>query len=188
MKVLSAAAQAVLSGSLVPLVVLIEMDLTTPLNLNTSNLDLVVSGTTYYGTKGVGTIEPIQETDAEVRGLSFELSGVPSTMLALAMLEPVQGKAVRIKVAMLDPATYQVVDVRQRWAGMLDTMTIEESETSSTIKVSAEHAGIDLLRPITSLYSDAEQQRLYPGDLSLQYISDQSDQQIVWPAADWFRK
>ena len=150
--------------------------------------DLVVSGTTYYGTKGLGKVDPVTDTAAEVRGLSFELSGISTAMLATALAEPVQGKAVRIKVAMLDPSTYQVVDVRQHWSGQLDLMTIDESAGSSVIKVNAEHAGIDLLRPILSLYSDTEQRRLYPGDVSLQYMADQVEMRIVWPSREWGRK
>jgi hypothetical protein len=187
--VLSTAAQAVTLGTLVPLVALIEMDLASgPLYLNSGSLDLVVSGTTYYGTKGLGKVDPVTDTASEVRGLSFELSGISTAMLATALAEPVQGKAVRIKVAMLDPSTYQAVDVRQHWAGQLDLMTIDESNGSSVIKVNAEHAGIDLLRPLLSLYSDTEQRRLYPGDISLQYMADQVEMRIVWPSREWGRK
>lgn len=189
MRVLSTTAQAIIAGKLVPMVALIEMDLASgPLYLNTGSLDLVISGVTYYGSKGLGKVDPVTDTAAEVRGLSFELSGVPTAMIATALSEPVQGKPVRIKVAVLDPSTYQPVDVRQRWAGQLDVMSIDESSSGAVVKVSAEHAGIDLLRPITSLYSDTEQRRLYPGDVSLQYMADQAEMRIVWPSRDWGRK
>lgn len=189
MRVLSTAAQTVIAGTLVPLVALIEMDLASgPLYLNTGSLDLDINAVTYYGTKGLGKVDPISDSGAEVRGLSFELSGISTAMLATALAEPIQGKPVRVKVALLDPDTYQAVDVRQRWAGQLDTMTIDESAGSAVIKVTAEHAGIDLLRPIVSLYSDTEQRRLYPGDVSLQYMADQAEMRIVWPSREWGRK
>jgi hypothetical protein len=183
----TAAANALAAGGM-PIVLLIEMDLSSTLNLNTSNLDLVISGTTYYGTRGLGKIAPIGDTPAEVRGLSFEIQGVSSDRLSLALTEPVQGKAVRIKMSIFDPATYTVLDTRLRWAGWLDVMTISEQQGSAAISVTAEHAGIDLSRPGSSLYSDPEQQRLNTGDLFLQYMSDQVDQRIVWPAAEFFRK
>lgn len=188
MRTVSTAAAAVLAGSAVPIALLVEMDLSSPLFLNTSNLDLVVSGTTYYGTKGLGAIAAMAETPAEVKGLTFTLSGVPSTSISLALSEPVQGKAVRIKLAILDPSTYRVLDVRERWAGLLDVMTINDSAGAATINVSAEHAGMDLARAATSLYSDSEQQRLHGGDLFLQFMSDQVEQRIIWPAAVFFRK
>lgn len=192
MRTVSASASTVLSGRLVPLVLLIEMDLSSPLYLNTSNADLVIASTTYYGTKGMGKVAPQQDVSGDVKGLSFEISGAPSAMVSLALTEKVQGKAVRIKACILDPTTFAFVDTRVRWAGRLDVMTISESQSESggtaTISITAEHAGIDLTRPANVYYSDDDQQRLNPGDLFLQFMADQIDQRIVWPAAEWFRK
>lgn len=188
MRTLTASALAALSLSPLPLALLIEMDLTAPLNLNTSSLTLTINGTNYLGTGGLGKIEAIGETPAEIKGLKFELSGVPSTSVALALAEPVQGKAVRIKLAIFDPATYRVLDARVRWAGVLDVMEIDDARGSAVITVTAEHAGIDLQRPYTSLYSDAEQQRLNPGDVAFQFNADQVDSRIVWPDATYGRQ
>ena len=188
MRTVSAPAAAVLAGGVVPLALLIEMDLTAPLNLNTSNLNLVVSGTTYLGVGGIGSIAPLADTPVEVRGLTFSISGVPSDRIALALSEPVQGKAVRIKTAILDPSTYAVLDTRLRWAGLLDVMTINETGGTATINVSAENAAIDLARAATSLYSDPEQQRLNTGDLFLQFKADQVSQRIIWPSLEFFKK
>ena len=188
MKSLSTSGQAACASGKVPMSLLVEMDLTSPLNLCTSNLNLVLGGTTYYGLKGLGRINAAQTTPAEIKQLTFELSGVPSDLVALALSEPVQGKAVRLKLAIFDPASYTVLDTVLIWAGELDVMSLQDSATGGTISVSAEHVGIDLNRPASSFYTDAEQQALHSGDLFLQYTSQQADQQIVWPAAGYFRK
>lgn len=188
MRVLSGPALAALQGKSVPLAILVEMSLSTQLNLNTSSLDLTYGGSIYYGTKGLGTIDVVPETPAEVRPLKFTMSGVPSTQIALALTEPVQGKLVTIKLAVFDPATYAILDVRTRWAGRLDVMTINDGGTTATLEVNAEHAGVDLSRPGSSLYTDTEQQRLYPGDTSFQFLSDQVEQRIVWPSALYGRQ
>jgi hypothetical protein len=188
MRTLTVAAAAALASGAVPIALLVEMDLSQPLFLNSSNIDLVIAGVTYYGTKGLGKVDAASDTPAEVKALNFELSGVPSDRIALALTEPVQGKAVRIKTAIFDPSTYAVLDVHQRWSGLLDVLTISDSPGAATLQVSAEHAGIDLARPSTSLWSDAEQQRLYPGDLFLQFMNDQVEQRIVWPMADFFKR
>jgi hypothetical protein len=185
MRVLPSAALAALQGRSLPLAVLVEMALSSPLNLNTASLDLTLNGTTYYGTKGLGSIDPIPETPAEVRALKFTLSGVPVTSIALALTEPVQGKLVTIKLAIFDPATYQVLDVRTRWAGRLDVFTLDDGGATGTLTVTAEHAGIDLTRPGNLLYTDASQQSLVPGDYALQFLNDQVEQRIVWPSASW---
>ena len=186
MRTLTAAETAALQRNPLPLAVLVEMDLASgALNLNTASLDLAIGGVTYYGTRGLGKIDQVQDTPAEIRSLKFELSGVPSTAVALALSEPVQGKAVRIKLAILDPDTYAVLGTHLVWAGRLDVMAIEDGPATATLQVSAEHAAIDLLRTTPSLYSDAEQRRLYSNDPSLQYMADQVDMRVIWPAASW---
>jgi hypothetical protein len=188
-RTLSSAALAALQRTPLPIAVLVEMDLASgQLYLNTASVDLTIGGTIYYGTKGLGKIDSVQDNPAEVKQLSFQLSGVPSTEIALVLTEPVQGKPVRVKVAIFSPDTYQIIETEMRWAGLLDVMAIEDSATTATIQVTAEHLGIDLIRPSGSLYSDAEQQRLHPGDPSLQFMADQVDVRVVWPAAAFFRK
>lgn len=188
MRTVTPAAAAALASGHVMLVPLVEMDLSSPLYLNASPLDLDVRGTLYQGTRGLGKINAVADTPAEVCGLSFELSGVRTDALSLMLSEPVRGKAVRLKLAILNPADGSVLDVHQRWAGWLDVMSLSESGGTGTITVTAEHGGIDLTRPASSYYSDDEQQRLHPGDLFLQFMSDQVEQRITWPVAAWFRK
>ncbi len=188
MRVLTAGALAALQRSPLPLAVLVFMDLTAPLRLNTSSLTLTWGGEEYLGSGGLGTIGAVQDTPAETRGLEFTLSGVPSTMIALALAEPVQGRTVTVSLAIFDPDTYEIQDVSPAWSGRLDTMAIEDGMPAATIKVTAEHAGVDLLRPIVSLYSDAEQRRLHPGDPSLQFMADQVDLRVIWPAKEFFRR
>jgi hypothetical protein len=74
------------------------------------------------------------------------------------------------------------------WSGTLDVMSIEDGAQTAVLRVNAEHAGLDLQRPSVSLYSDSEQRRLHPGDPSLQFMSDQADVRVIWPAAAWFRR
>lgn len=186
MRTLSTPELAALQRNPVPLAVLVEMDLASgALNLNTASLDLTIGGTTYYGTRGLGKIEAVQDSPAEIRPLAFELSGVPSTSIALALTEPVRGKAARIKLAIFDPDTYQVLGAHLRWAGLLDVMAIDDGGGTATLKVTAEHAALDLLRSTPTLYSDSEQRRLYSNDPSLQFMADQVEMRIVWPAATW---
>ena len=188
MRALNAAALAAISGPNLPLALLVEMDLSAPLFLNTSNMDFVIGGSTYYGTKGLGKVAAVSDTAAEVKQLQFELAGVSSSIISVALTEPVQGKAVRLKVAIFDPATYAVLDTRLRWEGKLDVMTISDADPLATITVTAEHGGIDLARPSSSLYTDTEQQRLHAGDLFLQFLADQVEQRITWPSAEFFKR
>jgi len=188
MKTLSTAGQTNIAGGMVPMAVLVSMAFATPLNLCTSNIALVAGGVTYSGVAGLGKISAVETTAAEIKQLQFELSGVPTSNLALVLSGTVQGTPVTISLALLDPTTYAVTDVVPIWAGQLDTLTVDDTPNNSTITVTAEHVGIDLNRPAPLYYADADQQALHPGDLFFQYTSQQFDQQIVWPSAAYFRK
>jgi hypothetical protein len=185
MRTLSAPEIAALQLPTLPIVLLVEMDFSSTLYLNSSSLSITTGGNTYLGTAGLGKIEAIQESPAEIKQLKFELSGVPSTSISLALGEPVQGKAVKVSIAIFDPTTYAILGVHLRWAGLVDVMTIEDGVGTAIVSVTAEHAGTDLLRAYPSLYSDAEQQRLNPGDLAFRFNADQVEQRIVWPASTW---
>ena len=187
MRTLVASVATALAQPDVRLVQLINMQLTAPLLVNTSSWDLTWAGQTYLGVAGAGRIDTVDDQPGELKGLNFELSGVPSSMLALVLSEPVQGKLVTIYTAIFD-ANCQILDAVVEWAGRLDVMTIAESGQAAVVTVSAEHIGIDLLRPGNSRFSNQDQQRLYPGDAFFEYVVDQADQQIIWPAASYFRQ
>lgn len=188
MRTLTAEALAVLQGPVVPLAALVEMDLTEPLYLNSTPATLYWQGNAYSGAGGLGTVDEIRDVVGDMRPIRFTLAGVAASSIALALAEPVQGKAVRQKLAIFDPDTRAPLDVSLLATGRLDTMTVVDDVPAALLQVSAEHGGIDLVRPGNSLWSDAEQQRLYPGDTSLQCMAAQVDMRIVWPAASWGRQ
>lgn len=188
MKTLSTAAAAALSRSPLPIAALVEMDLSSPLFLNTGGIDLVIASSTYYGTKGLGKIEPVMDSPAEVKPVRFELACAGPEMVALALAEPVQGKAVRIKLAIFDPDTYEVLDVRLRWAGKIDLFQVTDgADGKCLLSCTAEHAGIHLTRPTARYFSDSEQRRISAIDAAFQYQVDQLDRRILWPDRSYGR-
>lgn len=188
MRSLSSSAAAALAGSVVVVATLVEMDLTDSLFLNTSPNDITINGVEYFGTGGLGQIDSIQETSSDYPQVGFTLAGVDPTMISLALQEPVQGKAVRIKLALFDSSTGALLDVRLRYAGRLDVMTISDGIDTASIRVTSESCMLDLLRPANVYYNDADQQLLQPGDLSMQYVNDQVDKEIIWPNYKYFTK
>jgi hypothetical protein len=188
MRILSARGQAALLRNPTPLALLVEMDLSAPLFISSAPFDLTFGGTTWVGSKGLGKLDAVKDSPAEIAAMGFEISGVSNASLALALTEPVQGRAARIKLALFDPDQYDITDVDLLWAGRLDVMTIDRGFPVSSIKVTAEHFAVDFVRSIASLYSDAEQRRLYPGDPSFQYVVDQVEMRIVWPDREFFRQ
>ena len=187
MRTLSAPAIAALAARPFGLAQLVTMNLSSTVYLNTSSWNLVWAGNTYLGAAHVGSIGIVDDSPGEVKGLQFQLNGVPSDMLAIALAEPVQGKSVTIETEIFN-ANGAVVDAVVEWAGRLDVMTISEEGGGASISVSAEHIGIDLIRPTNLLFSNQDQQRLYAGDKFSEYVVDQSEQALIWPAASfWMR-
>lgn len=188
MRSLTTAEQAAISSYALPVAMLLEMDLDTPLFMNSSGLDLELNGVEYLGSRGLGQIEAVRDTAGEYTQLKFTLSGVPPTHIALADATETSGREVRVKVAIFDPATVQVISTRTRFVGRLQPLIITDTPKGTIIEATAESYAASLMRPVNSLFSDAEQQRLYPGDLFFQYVSDQAEMRVVWPAASWGRQ
>jgi hypothetical protein len=185
-RTLTAPAQATL-GSRLGLAQLIAMDLTSPVFVTDVRDNIEWNGDTYLGGRQVG-LDPIRDQGGEVVGMSFQLSGVPSDYLAVALAEAIQGKAVRVYTCLMDPDDLSILDVIQVWAGTLDQMPISQGPETATITVTAEHRGITFARPKGIRYTDGDQQRAYPGDLALEFIVAQSSHQDTWPSAVYFKK
>jgi len=178
---------ALLLGHQFSVALLIEMRLSATIYWATCRDDIPWGGHTYLGGRQ-GGIEPVKDQAGEVVGLTFVLPGVPSDLIAIALAEPIQGKVAIISLALMEPVGQQITDVIEIWTGTLDQMPIKEEGTSATINVTAEHRGITYARPKGIMYSDYEQQRLYPGDRCLEFLNAQAQHQDVWPAASYFKQ
>lgn len=179
---------AVAAGALAP-VLLAEFDLDGGLlALNTTRLNLVISGTTYTGTWGMGQVGMVTNSPGDMPKLQFSLSGVPSDKIAFARTENVRGRAVRLRTALYSLATRTFTDVVTRYAGWMDVMSISDGRDGAVISVTSESGTRDLLRPSGFLYSHADQQTIALGDLLFQYQNAQAERRIVFPAQSWFIK
>lgn len=141
------------------------------------------AGKTYIGVGGLGSVAQILETDREVAGLTFTLSGVPEDKIALVHQEDVQGRAVQVRMAVLDGTTVYVDE--NVWQGLLDVMTIDDSGPKATINVTAEHTLNAWEEPNVLLYSHEDQQRVAPGDKFFEFAAEMSNATIVWPGKEF---
>lgn len=190
MRTLSGPTIAALAAPEVALVQLLLFDFPAgQIALNTSTWDLTWLGVVYKGAYGIGTISEITDSPGEIKGLQFDISGVNSASVSLALddADQVQGTPLTIRTAILD-GNYQIVDAPIEWTGLLDSMSIQEDGDKASVSCTAESTAVDLLRGNTLTYSDADQQMLYPGDVAFQYIVSQSETPVVWPARSWFLK
>lgn len=147
---------------------------------------VVWSGNTYQPTAGIGTVEPVTETDAEARGIAFTLSGVPAANIAAALTEEVQGREALVRLAIVDNTTLRVDPTV--WRGVMDLMTLDDNGSEPVIRVTAEHQMIAWQQPSGALFSDAEQQARFAGDKAFEYAAQIAEATIVWPSASFFKR
>jgi hypothetical protein len=188
MRSLAAPALALLSGSAVPAVMLLDMAFVTPVRLCTGAVSIAYSGNTYTGAGTLGAVEAINDQVQSTQNLQFTLSGVPLDVLAIALSESVRGTLCTMRLALLDPATHAVLDAPVAFSGTLDTMGVRHGAESATVAVVAMHRGDTYRRPKPLRYTDGDQQLLHSGDTSMRYVISQSQVQDVWPAASYFRQ
>lgn len=126
-------------------------------------------------------ISPIDETtEIGAAGMAFTLSGVPSSLRALALADNYRGRLCKAWLAILD-SSEAVVDAYQIYGGRMDVMTIEASSpTTSIITLKSESRLIDLFRARTSRYTNAEQERLSAGDTSLSRVAKLAERPLPW--------
>lgn len=187
MRTLAPPTIAALSGSVLSIAQLVYMDFPgLPIALCSANRDILCDGVTYRGAAGLGSISPVEDSPGEIKGLQFQMSGVPIENLALALDDSaiVQGTNIIVRLAILD-LDHQLIEAPTDWTGRIDTMAIEEDGETCTITVTAESTAVDLLRGNALTTSNADQQFLYPGDRAMEYVALQ-DVPVVWPTKQLF--
>lgn len=154
--------------------------------LASTPFDVPYGGNTYVGAQGIGTIDPVTETADGAQGLAFTLSGVPVWAIASVLTEPLQGRAVTLRVAVVTGAGAIVDPVV--WQGALDVPVIEDDGATATVRITAEHALLGWQTPSGRLFSNEQQQLDYSGDKFFEFASDLADATIVWPGKEFFKQ
>lgn len=169
----------------VPLILVFEADLSTTLRLAMARFDVTLGSDVYLGARGLGRIGAMQTGNGQ-SALDLEFSGVSAANRGLALSEPVQGRECRIYAAFFDPDAGTLTEKLLTFTGWLDNFVITTEGGTSTITAQAVNIDDDLLRPAGSEWTDAEQQRLFPGDLGWQYVTSQVEQRVVFPSREYF--
>jgi len=205
MRDISTAISDILNGSSLTPFFAITMVLDSgTINMWTGIGDLVTDTATYSGVGTMLDIGQIDETaEMSASGATVVLSGIPSSMLSLALDEQYQGRVATIMFGVtsftasswaisngfwndakvwLDSeiwydSNYQIMDV---FSGYLDQMNISESSDTCTISVSIESKLIDLERPRIFRYNSASQKSLYPSDLGFDFVESLQNKQFTW--------
>jgi len=143
--------------------------------------DIVWNGDTYVGVGNLlGVGETVETEEVEARGLNLTLSGIPNTMISLALSEDYQGRSVSIWFGCMDSSLNIIADPEMIFKGRLDVMTISENADTSSIKVSCENNLIILTQTKERTYTPEDQKLDYPSDTFFDQVADLQDKEITW--------
>jgi hypothetical protein len=138
------------------------------------------------------TWEPLDIAMAELRdelgqfnNLRLTLPAVTPAQRALAAAD-IEGAAVLVYKALVDPDTGVVAGAQQVFSGELDQPGWQDGPLA-VAHFLAEHQGNLAQRPRGSRYTHDEQLRRFPGDTSLDVDPRTDGKEILWPNAGFFR-
>ena len=175
-----AAFKTVVAGAHYDWFYLVEMQLASGTSrLASLDFDVEWNGHTWTGMRGLGSIQAIEETPGEVTGLQLTLAGVKEAHIATVLSEPVQGRTVIIRIAVLDKSSNPptlAVDANV-WQGLLDAQRFNEA--TGTVSATAENRLVEWDRPRLQRFTDEDHQRAYPGDKFFRFVPQMAERQIV---------
>ena len=143
-----------------------------------ADFDVGYEGQVWTSLRGLGSVDPIVESDNEIPGISSTLSGVPNEAIIHAQSEAYRGRKVTIKWAFFDDNDILCVD-SAAWMGFMDIPIITREKDTCTIQVTAENRMIDWQRPRGLLFNHADQQRIDPTDNFFLGIESMVEREVV---------
>ena len=162
-------------------IILASLSFSTPVHLWSGYGTITYNGTGYLGIGTLGTISPIEETtDLAARGISLQLSGVPTAMVSIALSENYQGRPCSVMFAAMASDGTLVSTPVTVFTGRMDVMSINDDGQNATIGMTAENKLVDFRRPRELRYTDEEQKSLFPSDKGLEFVNAIQEKQIYW--------
>ncbi len=170
-----------ITGESVQPIILVQLEFDSgDLNLWTGIGDLVWDSKTFTGAGDFATISEINETEGvKAEGMELGLSGVPSSVIAIALTEEYQDRPATVWFALLDASSNVVSDPYQQFKGRMDVMSWDDGGETADISVSVESIMVDLERSKERRYTDEDQQQEYPGDLGFAFVAGLQEKEIV---------
>ena len=145
-----------------------------PVRLWTGFGDKTIGVDTYTGSGNLLAIDGIDEVnDLSAKSISLSLSGVPSSLVSLALQEPYQRRSCKVYLGSGD----NVVEI---FSGLMNTMQIEDSGETSVIALTVESKLIELERSSNWRYTAESHKQRHAGDTFFDYVAGLQDVSIVW--------
>lgn len=153
------------------------------LNLAVFPWDLTIGATTY--TRAPVTPSTTKESAVTSEGIELHLSGFDPAIMTIMASEAYHGRTFRLLKGFVQPDSNQIIGTpKMFYAGRMRNMIGTETNDKVDVGLYVEHYDLELQRPMPLRYADADQQRLFPGDLGCQYTARNSDKTVIWPSKE----
>jgi hypothetical protein len=152
------------------------------LRLWTGVHDVQWNGETWYAAGSlIGVPEVEETTEIVASGITVSLSGIPPELVSDVIASVTQGSIGRVYIGLLDDTGALIVDPTLAFMGRLDVPEIRDEANTATVTVTYESRAIDMGKPTPFRLTDDFQQRRFPGDRGLEYVSTlQSGKSLFW--------
>lgn len=172
---------AITAGTVTPVILITAQFDTETLRFWNGFGEFTYDGNVYTGAGSLLKISEITETqNTEARGAMFELTGIPSSLISVALAEDYQERTVTQVFAPLDSSGNVIADPFTFFSGKADVMDIEEGGKTATIKLSAENDLIILTRQNERRRTPEDQKLTYSNDTFFDQVASLQSKDVLW--------
>lgn len=186
----------------------LDLLLDDPLYFWTGLGELTLGGVTYTGAGNLLNVSTISETgDIRAANATVTLSGIPSSMLSLALQTKYHGRLAKIKFGLtsldqdfllteggdlllqenggeISVSFGDATVLSTLFVGYMDQMSIDEGPDTSAIALSLESKLVDLERPRIIRYTSEAQAIRFPNlpyaDKAFEFVNDLQTRPLLW--------
>ncbi len=159
--------------------VFVRIDFDTPLYVNDQLRSYTYNGNEYIGVGVLGSISEMEENNELTPSrLKLGLTGIPTSLLDILTTTNYQNRNVYIYYAFLDEDDVIIREPVTMFRGVTGNVEIQQGETAS-INLEVINQFASWRKVVGWRYNNQTQQRLYPGDTSLQYVYA-AQKGVVW--------
>ena len=143
--------------------------------------DLSFDSVTYTGLGDLLSISDIKETsDISATGISVSLSGVKTSLIAVAKDQDYQGRELTVRLGAFNESGSLIADPVIIFSGFMDTMTIAEAGNYSTISIAVENKLVAFERSKVRRYTAEDQKIDHPTDKGFEFVTSIVQKEIIW--------
>ena len=185
MKTIDAALLAGLAAGTVRRIYLVRLDFDGgTIGWNSGFRDISFGGVNYLGLGEITSLSAVKESaGVTASGLTVGISGIKSEVISLMLSEPHINRPAYVYYTLLDEEDRQLTgNPILLFRGTMDSIDCEQG-ASASFSVSLKSRLADWERARTVRYTDAEQQKMHPGDKGFEFVGQLEQSKIIWPRA-----